>query len=764
MLRFISLVSIVFTLSLCCSGSWGMSQEELSEEFFAALAEGKTQEVAKAINKGFDVNSVNSENQTLLMKGARHGYKDIVELLLKNKANIAARDISGTTALMHAAKGGSLEVIKLLLAHGAVVDEADSSGETALMYACRDGNIDVVRLLLDSGANIEVRNKQGNTPLLISNRNRPVLELLIARGANREAVNNEGSNLLIRAVWNQSKTDEKEFERLLGDLKYIITQTKDIEHRDKKGNTALQTTVSDEILELLIKSGANVNARNYRGETALMTAAHGNYFKSVKILVKHGADLLLTDNDGHTAFWYAENCFMDGYCDQMKKLLRELVATVKEKKSPGADAEFTCGQIVPDVALPLPGQQRSLLLLAGKFSNLQVLLKTGDSCRVVLSATIDDSELNKRVWLVTGPNASFPDLHFIETRYSSTEGSKELSRIYVWNGKRYERKGLKEAAELNRQALVQLSGGSLAKAIFLLNQAYDLVGTANVEMVNNLGFAYYKQWLKSKEKKNYDDAERYLSEAAHLDNKRWQARLNLADLYSQAGRSEEALEQYAKAMELNPGETNVAKIRKKMDAMQKRADKPEFITEIRDSVGKGLSVYSFKLYGNKARKIVKRIVITDTSTKKVVQDLSVAEDYEEMASPPDDDYFALTDINFDGYRDISLLVGWGVTGHRDSSFWLFNPKIGKFAHNKDYDNLGTFSLDEKNKQINTHSNGGHAGAIYSDATYEVRGNKPVLIREINQDYDDKKGYYVEVTQELVDGQMKETGRKIVPGR
>jgi len=43
----------------------------------------------------------------------------------------------------------------------------------------------------------------------------------------------------------------------------------------------------------------------------------------------------------------------------------------------------------------------------------------------------------------------------------------------------------------------------------------------------------------------------------------------------------------------------------------------------------------------------------------------------------------------------------------------------------------------------------------------VRNGKLVLIREVNQDYDEKKGYYVEVTQELVNGTMQVTGKRVV---
>jgi tetratricopeptide (TPR) repeat protein len=280
-------------------------------------------------------------------------------------------------------------------------------------------------------------------------------------------------------------------------------------------------------------------------------------------------------------------------------------------------------------------------------------------------------------------------------------------------------------------------------------------------MVNNLGYVYYKQGIRNKDKKSFEDAERYLREAVYRDRKRWQAHLNLADLYSQTGRKDEAQDYYQKAIELNPNKTLAAKIKKKIDTIQQRVDKAVVLGDVREKISNNLPAYGFRILGDSETGIAQRIIITDTATDKVIQDLDISKDSEEMESRPGDDFLTLADINFDGYKDINLLVSCGATGNCNSSFWLFDPHSKKFVFSKDFDGLGTFTLDPKNRQISTHSNGGHAGMIHSDDTYEVRGNKPVLIREIDQNYDDKKGYYVEVTKELVDGEMKVTGRNIV---
>lgn len=50
-------------------------------------------------------------------------------------------------------------------------------------------------------------------------------------------------------------------------------------------------------------SGADLNAQEKYGATALIRATKNGYSEIVKSLVKGGADLNLTDNSRHTAFW-----------------------------------------------------------------------------------------------------------------------------------------------------------------------------------------------------------------------------------------------------------------------------------------------------------------------------------------------------------------------------------------------------------------------------------------------------------------------------
>lgn len=71
-----------------------------------------------------------------------------VEHVLRDGANIEARETNGTTPLMKAAEHGSVPQVSLLLESGADVSTEDEQSETALIYAARGGWVHVVNLLV----------------------------------------------------------------------------------------------------------------------------------------------------------------------------------------------------------------------------------------------------------------------------------------------------------------------------------------------------------------------------------------------------------------------------------------------------------------------------------------------------------------------------------------------------------------------------------------------------------------------------------------
>jgi ankyrin repeat protein len=118
-----------------------------------AAHDGDVDQAARLIKEGADVNARNDYGSTPMQEAAERGDAELIRLLLKAGASAESPNDEGQTALMTVARSGNVEAAKLLIKAGAKVDAIEQwRGQTALMWASAQGNPDMVRLLLKSGA------------------------------------------------------------------------------------------------------------------------------------------------------------------------------------------------------------------------------------------------------------------------------------------------------------------------------------------------------------------------------------------------------------------------------------------------------------------------------------------------------------------------------------------------------------------------------------------------------------------------------------
>ena len=248
---------------------------------------------------------------TPLHRAARHGYKESVELLIADGAEVNAKNKWGFTPLHRAARYGHKELVELLIANGADVNAKDKWGYTPLPWAIWNEDRDMVKLLVDKGADVNYTPKEDSPPLhyAILNKDKDMVELLVANGAKFD-VKDQGGWTAFRHAAAQGNRDLIEFfvsegadvstfylAAFRGDLasvKRFVDQGTDVDTNDEFGWTPLYwaaSTGQESVAEYLISEGADVGARGEDSSTPLHQAARAGAIKLVKLLIAKGADV-----------------------------------------------------------------------------------------------------------------------------------------------------------------------------------------------------------------------------------------------------------------------------------------------------------------------------------------------------------------------------------------------------------------------------------------------------------------------------------------
>lgn len=128
------------------------------DPLIVAAVNGHTKDLEEQLKSGRSVDARDLQNgRTLLIWATLGGHNDVVDLLLRKRANLHSKDLRNRTALLHAAADGHEAIAERLITAGAKIEAIDDSGYTALMLAAISGSSSVVQMLLASGAGVDTR-------------------------------------------------------------------------------------------------------------------------------------------------------------------------------------------------------------------------------------------------------------------------------------------------------------------------------------------------------------------------------------------------------------------------------------------------------------------------------------------------------------------------------------------------------------------------------------------------------------------------------
>jgi ankyrin repeat protein len=128
--------------------------------------------------------------------------KNAEVLKILDDTGVDAADNFNRTALMNAALYNNLELVQELIKRKANLDLQDKIGYTALHFAAQEAHVDMVKMLLDNGANPNLADKHGNTASWVAylnwkaGLNEPTIKLFAAHHADFTIKNAAGRSLL----------------------------------------------------------------------------------------------------------------------------------------------------------------------------------------------------------------------------------------------------------------------------------------------------------------------------------------------------------------------------------------------------------------------------------------------------------------------------------------------------------------------------------------------------------------------------------------
>lgn len=168
-----------------------------------ALACGNWRVARFLLERGAKPESPGAQPSLLAAAGGDDDDPAGVQLLLKHKAKVDARDAHGRTALLEALAAGHAAIAQVLLDAGASVDAADEEGRTALLEAARSPNAALLPLVLARHPDPSARDLGGRNALALACEagvEPERLRALLALGIDREARDAAGRRPVDHAV------------------------------------------------------------------------------------------------------------------------------------------------------------------------------------------------------------------------------------------------------------------------------------------------------------------------------------------------------------------------------------------------------------------------------------------------------------------------------------------------------------------------------------------------------------------------------------
>ena len=305
--------------------------------------ENNLSKVALTLNLGVDINTKFKNKERALHIASHHDTLEVAEFLISNGADITTKDNFDNTPLSYMVEKNSSTLLKILTQ----IEINPVIKNDLLNASARCNALELAEFLIKSGVNVNAINKRNFTALTyaIGHGSYEVTKLLIESGAVLSP------SIMLMTVQSHAKSPKI--------VELLIDSGADINAVDKDGNTTLHRAMcwsKPEIADVLIKKGADLEIKNKLGDTPLgyfhkQWTTRSNPLSIVKLLVKAGANLEVVDKMKRTLLIKAINSKFPDVAEFLIELGVDVNATSKNKDKESPLYSATVANNVRMVAL-----------------------------------------------------------------------------------------------------------------------------------------------------------------------------------------------------------------------------------------------------------------------------------------------------------------------------------------------------------------------------------------------------------------------------
>ena len=384
------------------------------------------------LDAGVDVN-VNITNP--LMEASRNGCESAINQLIEAGADVNAIDRDSGTALKQAVFHGYEGIVEKLIAAGANVNSKNMRGETALMIACERGKAIVVKHLLGaSEIDIEARYKDGRTALMYACLG--AFQMYPSLGEHRAIIEEliaAGANVNATDKKGHSAIDYAHQHRPDSEKEAIVCMLEEVVAKvDSALMAAYDSADTSAVRELL-----QINDTDKNDRTALMLACEYGSTNIVGGMINKGADIHTVAKNGDTALIIACELGRDPVIEELLRYMRIAAGDESMHEHYYYDAEL--------MSACKKGHEPTVSLLLKKGAHADARDKAGNTALITAcqrnNLTIGERLIDANATInATGKDGETALMHVCRIREPETETADKVLEKLIEKGAKIEAK------------------------------------------------------------------------------------------------------------------------------------------------------------------------------------------------------------------------------------------------------------------------------------------------------------------------------------